>query len=137
MPIVTPQQLEDDAYRTLASFRYELRRFLHFSEEAAAKAGITAQQHQALLALRAADGAEMLIGALAERLLLKPHSATELVNRLALADLVERQADPDDARRVRIRLTRTGNARLAALSEAHRAELQRLRPLLGDLLARL
>jgi DNA-binding MarR family transcriptional regulator len=137
MPIVTPQQLEDDAYRTLASFRYELRRFLHFSEEAAAKAGITAQQHQALLALRAADGAEMLIGELAERLLLKPHSTTELVNRLALADLVERQADPDDARRVRIRLTRTGNARLAALSEAHRVELQRLRPLLGDLLARL
>ena len=137
MPIVNPQQLEDDAYRTLASFRYELRRFLHFSEEAAAKAGITAQQHQALLALRAADNAEMLIGALAERLLLKPHSATELVNRLALADLVERQADPEDARRVRVRLTQTGNAQLAALSEAHRAELQRLRPLLGDLLARL
>lgn len=134
---MTPQQLEDDAYRTLASFRYELRRFLHFSEAAAAKAGITAQQHQALLALRAADNAEMLIGELAERLLLKPHSATELVNRLALADLVERQTDPEDARRVRIRLTRTGNAQLAALSEAHRAELQRLRPLLGDLLAQL
>jgi DNA-binding MarR family transcriptional regulator len=137
MPIVTPQQLEDDAYRTLASFRYELRHFLRFSEEAAARAGITAQQHQALLALRAADGAEMLIGELAERLLLKPHSATELVNRLALADLVERQADAEDARRVRVRLTQRGNAQLAALSEAHRAELQRLRPLLGDLLARL
>lgn len=131
------RQLEDEAYRTLASFRHELRRFLRFSEEAAAEAGITAQQHQALLTLRAADKTEMLIGELADQLLLRPHSATELVNRLAALDLVERRADPADARRVWVRLTRTGNARLATLAGAHHAELQRLGPLLGDLLARL
>lgn len=134
---MTASQLEDDAYRTLASFRYELRRFLHFSEQAAIEGGITAQQHQAMLAIRAADQCCLLIGELADELLLRPHSATELVNRLETADLVQRENDPLDARRVRVRLTSNGNARLAALAEAHRTELQRLRPLLGDLLDRL
>jgi DNA-binding MarR family transcriptional regulator len=135
--VTTGKQLEDEAYRTLASFRFELRRFLHFSEQAAAEAGITAQQHQALLAIRAADDAELRIGALADQLLLRPHSTTGLLNRLELIGLVERCADAADARRVKVRLTPKGNALLATLAETHRAELQRLRPLLSGLFAQL
>jgi DNA-binding MarR family transcriptional regulator len=131
------QDVRDEDYATLASFRHELRRFLHFSEQAAEAAGVTAQQHQALLAIRAAPGAAMLVGALAERLLLRPHSATGLVDRLQKQGLVERFQEEGDRRRVRVRLTAQGDALLASLSASHRAELRRLRPLLTDLVARL
>ena len=97
--------------------------------------GLPPAQARVLSQLSAGDS--LSLSQLAQSHQLANSSMTELVNRLALADLVERQADPEDARRVRVRLTQTGNAQLAALSEAHRAELQRLRPLLGDLLARL
>lgn len=129
--------VRDEDYATLATFRHELRRFLNFSERAAEAAGVTAQQHQTLLAIRAAPGAEMPIGALAERLLLRPHSATGLVDRLQKLGLVERVASQADRRQVRVRLTGKGNALLASLSSSHRAELRRMRPLLADLVARL
>jgi DNA-binding MarR family transcriptional regulator len=131
------QDVRDEDYATLASFRYELRRFLHFSEQAAEAAGVTAQQQQALLAIRAAPGAAMLVGALAERLLLRPHSATGLVDRLQKQGMVERFQEEGDRRRVRVRLTAQGEALLASLSASHRAELRRIRPLLTDLVARL
>ena len=129
--------VRDDDYATLATFRYELRRFLHFSERAAETAGLTAQQHQALLAVRAAAGMELPIGALAERLLLRPHSATGLVDRLQKLELVERAASETDRRQVRVRLTEKGKALLASLSSSHRAELRRMRPLLTELVSRL
>jgi DNA-binding MarR family transcriptional regulator len=129
--------LGDRDFVTLATFRHELRRFLRFSEIAAEKAGLTAQQHQALLAIRAAPACAMLVGELAERLMLQPHSTTGLVDRLERLELVERAVEADDRRRVRVALTRKGVALMASLAESHRAELRRLRPLLGDLLARL
>lgn len=128
--------IRDEDYAMLATFRYELRRFLHFSECAADDAGVTAQQHQALLAIRAAPGAAMLVGALAERLLLRPHSTTGLIDRLQKLDLVERFPADGDRRQVLVRLTQAGETLLATLSQAHRAELRRLRPLLTSLLER-
>jgi len=128
--------LSDEHYEALATIRHELRRFLHFSEQAAAISGITPQQHQALLALRAAGG-EMLVGALADQLLLKPHSVSELVDRLARLGLACRGTRTADRRQVAIALTPEGKALLASLSLAHREELRRIRPLLVQLITRL
>ena len=125
--------LTDEHYVALARIRYELRHFLHFSEEAAAAAGVTPQQHQALLAIRAAGG-EMLVGALAEFLLLKPHSASEHVDRLAKLGLVSRKPGTADRRQVSVALTEDGRAVLASLSRVHREELRRIRPLLTQLI---
>ena len=135
--IVAVEPMGDDDYRTLATFRLELRRFLKFSDRAAAAVGLTAKQHQALLAVRAADEGAVRVGALADALLLQSHSATELVDRLEKLGLVERTADRDDARRVMVRLTPRGDAQLAALTEAHHAELKRMKPMLNQLIARL
>lgn len=130
-------ELDDESYRALAAFRYELRRFLHFSENAARGAGLTPQQHQALLAIRAAPGGEMLVGELAERLLLRPHSASELAARLEGQGLAMRQHDAADRRQVHLRLTKEAMEILTSLTVAHRAELRRSGPLLHKLLEEL
>lgn len=127
-------KIRDEDYVMLATFRYELRRFLQFSERAADDAGVTSQQHQALLAIRAASGAAMPVGALAERLLLRPHSTTGLIDRLQKLGLVERVRSDGDRRQVLVRLTPMGETLLATLSAAHRAELRRLTPLLAGLM---
>jgi DNA-binding MarR family transcriptional regulator len=129
------RKITSDDYERLSDFRYALRTFLHFSESAARATGLTPQQHQALLAIKGAEqrGA-MHIGALSERLLLKHHSAVELVKRLELAGLVTRQADPADGRKVVLALTDQAQEMLALLSAAHLEELGKLRPLLEPVL---
>jgi DNA-binding MarR family transcriptional regulator len=89
-----------------------------------------------LLAIRAAGG-KMLVGALAEHLLLRPHSVSEHVDRLAKLGLVQRQEGKEDRRQVPIALTEEGQSLLASLSRAHRDELRRIRPLLSQLIERL
>src|SRR6201998_4754329 len=85
--------------RTLAEFRYELRRFLHFSESAALEAGLQPQQHQLLLQVAgAAQTAQVTIGYVAERLALKHNSAVELTDRSEREGLLERTADARDRR---------------------------------------
>lgn len=127
--------LSDADYRTLAGFRHALREFTRFSEQAASRVGLTPQQHQALLAIRAADGTT--VGELANQLFLRPHSTTGLADRLERLDLIVRQPSTADRRRTELVLTQKGEALLRSLSESHRAELRRLRPLLSDLLAKL
>lgn len=126
--------MKDDDYRALAAFRTELRRFLAFSADAAKGAGLTPQQHQLLLAVRGHPGpGATSVSDVAEALLLKRHSATELVARAADAGLVERTTDPADARRTLVELTPTGEDVLARLSEQHRDELPRLRAVVASL----
>jgi len=118
-------------YRALAAFRYQIRRFVHFSEAAARAEGLEPQQHQLLLAVRAWDGnAGPTIGNLAEHLLIQHHSAVGLVDRLAARRLVERSRGEEDRRQVRIRLTAAGAGTLRRLSTEHRAELRKTGPLL-------
>ena len=125
-------------YQMLAQLRYLLRRFAAFSEAAARGAGLTSQQHQALLAVRGFPGpARISVGELAERLQLRHHSAVGLVDRLAARGLLRRHYDRRDRRRVLLTVTPGGRARLARLSRVHREELARLAPLLRALLARL
>jgi DNA-binding MarR family transcriptional regulator len=119
-------------YAALADFRYELRRFLFFSEQAARKAGISPQQHQALLSIRGAPGGTQTVGDLARRLLIRPHSASGLVSRLEEQGLLERVEAPD-RRLAALRLTEKAEDLLAALAHAHLAELKRMRPLLRGL----
>lgn len=130
-------ELTDAEYAALADFRYALRQFLVFSERHAADHGMTPQQHQALLAIRGAANTAVTIGYVAERLSLKPHSATGLVDRLEALDLVVRRPSPDDGRQALLRLTPHAQTLLRQLSQAHREELMRLRPTLTDLLGRL
>jgi DNA-binding MarR family transcriptional regulator len=127
--------MNDDDYGALAGFRYTLREFMRYSEAAAEKAGITPRQHQALLAIRAGPEGALYVGELAERLLLKPHSASELVQRMAEQQLVRRETGAEDKRQVLLRLSDRGETMLERLSQSHRAELRRLRPMLQELLA--
>jgi DNA-binding MarR family transcriptional regulator len=124
-------------YETLAEFRYELRKFLNFSERAAAEHGLAVQQYLALLAIEGFPGRDYVsMGELAERLQVAPHSAVGLVDRLQTAGLVKREAAEEDRRKVSVRLTRRGRAKLEKLAAAHRQELQTVAPLLTGLLAR-
>ncbi|WP_240698933.1 MarR family winged helix-turn-helix transcriptional regulator [Sphingomonas sp. AAP5] len=126
----------DADYAALADFRYALRQFLAFSERGAASCGLTPQQHQALLALRGAANANVSIGYVAERLTLRPHSATGLVDRLEMLGLVTRRPSPDDGRQALLELTQKARTLLRELSQTHREELVRIRPMLTELLAR-
>ncbi len=125
-------------YETLAEFRYLLRHFAAFSEQAAREAGLTAQQHQALLAIKGFPGRERItIGELAERLHLRHHSTVGLVDRLVRRGLLRRQRDALDRRRVVVGVTAQARELLVKLSLVHRDELRRLAPLLQALLERL
>ncbi len=122
-------------YRLLSEFRYLIRCFLEFSETAAVRAGLTARQHQALLAIKGVrEDAAPTIGYLAERLRIQHHSAVELVDRLVEAGLVVRVQDPGDRRRVKLELTASAERHLAELSTSHLAELKRMRPALLEIL---
>ena len=129
------RKLTDADYEALAEFRFSLRQFLAFSEAEAAASGLTPQQHQALLVLRAARQGRGTVGHLAERLILKPHSASGLVDRLVTLGLVERRSSERDKRQALLALTDRGQQVLETLSDIHRQEIRRLRPLLMSLLA--
>ncbi len=128
--------LHDRDYRSLGDFRAELRQFLAFSEAQARRAGLTPQQHQLLLAVRA-SASPPLVGALAGRLVLRHHSTVELVDRLERRGLVRRVRAAADRRRALVHLTARGERVLARLTLAHRDELRRRAPSLVSTLRRL
>jgi DNA-binding MarR family transcriptional regulator len=132
------EKLEKAQYETLAAFRYALRRFIHFSEQAAETVGLTPQQHQAMLAIKGFPGRDCVtIGELAERLQLRHHSAVGLVDRMVADKLVERELSREDRRKVLIRLTAAGEGKLEKLSAMHRQQLAQVGPELSGLLERL
>ncbi len=122
-------------YRALAELRYQIRRFLRTSEEAARSTGIEPQQHQLLLALKGLPGdRHPTIGSLAERLQLQHHSAVELVDRSVQRNLVRRMRSTADQRQVFIRLTAKGERILRDLSVHHRDILRDAGPALVEVL---
>ncbi len=124
--------LTDEDYRELLEFRESLRRFLRWSDEQAQAAGLTATQHQLLLAIRGHEGPRRpTIGEIARHLLLRHNSAVGLVNRAEALGLVSRAPDSDDHRVVRLSLTPLGARRLQRLSALHLEELRRPEPRFG------
>ncbi len=116
-------------YQALAAFRYEIRRFLNFSEQAARAARIEPHQHQALLAIKGLPaGRRATVGVLAERLQIQHHTTVELANRLERKGLIRRSRDRADRREVLLGLTPRGERLLKNLTVAHRAELRSAGP---------
>ena len=122
----------------LAQFRYEIRHFLQFSEQAATAAGLQPQQHQLLLHIAGApDGTLVTISHIAHVLGLRHHTVVELSKRCKLAGLVHRSHDLTDRRCVVLELTAQGQDALGQLSEAHARQLRELAPSLIEALTRI
>jgi DNA-binding MarR family transcriptional regulator len=112
-------------YESLAALRYQIRRFVRFSEQASRVAGVEPRQHQLMLALKGLpEKVRPRIGELAERLQIRHHSAVELVNRLASVGYVRRHRVGEDRREVWLSLTPKGEKMLRELSLHHREELR-------------
>jgi DNA-binding MarR family transcriptional regulator len=119
-------------YEILSAFRYTLRRFLAFSDAAAARVGLTQQQYQAMLAVRAHPGPTPIsISELAATMLVKHHSAVGMVDRLEELGMLKRERSDGDRRKVCLRLTARGAQVFDRLAVVHRAELRRVGPGLG------
>jgi DNA-binding MarR family transcriptional regulator len=128
--------LTGSEYAMLAAFRFKLRQFLAFSERAATSVGLTQQQYQALLAVRAHGGPGLItISDLANEMLIKHHSAVGMVNRLEELRMVRREPSPEDRRKVGIRLTANGVRVFEKLASIHRGELRRIGRDVGRLMA--
>jgi DNA-binding MarR family transcriptional regulator len=116
-------------YRALAAYRYEIRKFLAFSERAARAAGVEPQQHQLLLAVRGLpEGQRPTIGRIAERLCVEHHTAVALVDKLERRSLVRRERSAEDRREVLVHLTEAGDDLLRGLSAQHKAQLRTAGP---------
>ena len=129
--------IEPSVYEGLAAFRLALRRFLSFSEAATAAAGVTSQQYQALLVIKTHAAGPIMVRDFAEHMLLQPHGAVQMIDRLASAGLVERAHSPTDGRSVLVSLTANGQAVLADLAGQHVGALLAQEPLLAESLERL
>jgi len=127
-------QLTQQDFSRLLEFRVTLRRFQRWSEDQAKEAGLTHVQHQLLVAIKGHPGTSApTVGDLAGYLLLRPHSAVELVDRAEAAGLVRRVPDPADARVVRVELTNRGDLLVTRLTQKHLEELHKLAAVLGQL----
>ena len=136
MPKAT--RVRDADYARLLTVRTELRRFEQWSAARAAEHGLTASQHQLLLAVRGHPGATgPTIGEAANYLMVRHHTAVELADRTQELGLLERTRDATDHRVVRLSLTPAGKARLAELSGAHLEELRRTASLVDALVGEL
>ena len=132
MAPLTPQDFE-----RLLEFRVTLRRFQRWSEDQAKAAGLTHVQHQLLVAIKGHPGdLPPTVGDLAGYLLLRPHSAVELVDRAEAAGLVRRNPDREDGRVVRVGLTADGEEIVQKLTRAHLARLHELAAVLDEFVTR-
>ena len=125
-------------FETLANFRYQLRRFLRFSEQVTRRSGVTPLQYQLMLQIKGFPGREWAtVAELAERLQAKHHGVVALVSRCEAIGMVRRNASRSDQRRVEVQLTQEGEECLEQLARLHRDELQSVKggfavPGIGD-----
>jgi DNA-binding MarR family transcriptional regulator len=128
---------EFDTFVALAAFRRALRQFLKFSETAAETAGVTPQQYQALLVIKADADGRVTISGIAEEMLLQHHGAVQLIDRLVTARLVRRIRSPHDRRNVFVALTPKGDQLVGSLAATNLTELMKHQPLLAESMKRL
>lgn len=127
MKAPTRNGLDKTDFEQLSEFRYQMRRFERFSEQAAQSEGITPLQYLLLLHVKGYPGREWAtIGELAERLQAQHHGVVALVSRCEALDLVKRKVSETDRRQVEVHLQKTGEKLLSRLAELHRAELKSL-----------
>ena len=125
-------------YQALAEFRYQIRRFLHFSEQVVKRAGLERGQYQLMLAIKGMPpGVRPRIRELATRMQIRHHSAVELVNRLEAGGFVHRTRAHDDRREVLLALTSKGEKVLGELALHHHDELRSAGPELVGALRRI
>ena len=111
-------------FETLADFRYQIRKFVRFSEQLALRHGIKPQQYLLLLQIKGFPGRDWAtVGELAERLQAQHHGVVALISRCEKFGWVERRRSTDDRRRIEIRLRAKGEKLLTKLARLHRAEL--------------
>lgn len=135
---IAPDALSREQYAAIAAFRFQLRRFLAFSEAAALAAGVPPQQHQALLSVAGHMAPEPpTVGVIAEQLLVAPHSAAELVSRMVEGGLLTKTRSTQDRRRMELALTPKADILLIELTAAHLQELRTMEPALIRALGRL
>jgi DNA-binding MarR family transcriptional regulator len=126
--------LHQSDFEHLLQLRTGLRRFLRWSEQQAEAAGVTPAHHQLLLAVKGhPDAAGPTIGEVADYLVLRHHSAGELIARAEAAGLVVRKPDAVNGSVVRVVLTKAGKRKLDALAAAHLEELAHLGPTMRTL----
>ncbi len=128
-------ELDDATYSGLAGFRFAIRQFMSFSDTISSVAGITSQQYQVMLAIRASSRRVSSVKHIAEQMLLRPNAAVQIVDRMERARLVTRRRSPTDGRVVLISLTSRGTKLLKQLAASHLAELRRHHALLEASLA--
>jgi DNA-binding MarR family transcriptional regulator len=116
-------------YKAMAEFRYQIRRFLRFSEETARAEGLEPQQYQLMLTIKGmADDVRPRIGEIAERLQIQHHSTVELVDRLARRGLIKRRRSDSDRREVMLELTPRGDKLVQEMALRHWAEYREMAP---------
>ncbi len=116
--------MDKGAFETLANFRYEIRKFLRFSENVTRKAGITPLQYLMLLNIKGYPGREWAtVGELADRLQAQHHGVVALVSRCEKQGFVERRRSTEDRRRIEVRLLPKGEEYVERLANAHRVQL--------------
>jgi DNA-binding MarR family transcriptional regulator len=131
------RRMKKSDYESLAAFRRAVRQFLAFSEQVAQSTGLTAQQYQALLAVKGYPGRDRItVGELAQELLLAHHSASELADRMVGKGLMARASDPSDRRRTLLSLTDEAETILGRMALTHLEELRRIQPSLMKLFER-
>jgi DNA-binding MarR family transcriptional regulator len=129
------ERLTKADYELLAAFRYALRKFLGFSENAAIANGVSPQQYQTLLAIEGFPGRNWVtMGELAAQMRIAHHTAVGMVDRMEGLGLLKRASSEQDRRRVQVSLTRKGHCILEKLYRIHRAELRSVGPQLAALL---
>ena len=127
-----------EPYQQLAEFRYQIRRFLRFSEEAARQHGLEPQQHQLLVVIKGLPpGMRPNVRTISDRLCLRHNTTVELINRLAERGLLHRKTSPEDRREVLIQLTPSGDEILQKLFTLHWEELQTAGPALAEALQKI
>jgi DNA-binding MarR family transcriptional regulator len=115
-------------YEVLANFRYELRRYLRYSEEITRQHGVTPLQYQLMLQVKGYPGRDWAtVGELAERLQAQHHGVVSLLTRCEKLGLIERRVNENDRRTVHVYLTAKGDGALRRLAQLHRDELLALR----------
>lgn len=130
-------RLDQKQIHALAGFRNALRRFLVFSEEITRREGLTGQQYQALLAIKASPQGRLTIGELGAELLLRPNATVQMVDRLSSMGFVQRQRSESSRRVTNVTLTDTGDTLLLRLATLHIEQLSKRKKQLADIVRQL